>query len=185
MAQFNLDDYEPVDVRIKKFLSDHKDGRILTELIGDTERKVTFKACLYIGEILVSTGHAKEIVGKGFVNQTSALENSETSAIGRALADYGYSGDKRASKEEMQAVERSVNKSKAVPAAKTVTVANTTTKKLQKCPHCGTLGKYHAKDCPNYIGVPKDRVDTSIPKGEDLSLDEVLGSLPEFDKVGK
>jgi hypothetical protein len=39
-------------------------------------------------------------------NKTSALENAETSAIGRALANAGYSGNKRASREEMAKVAR-------------------------------------------------------------------------------
>jgi hypothetical protein len=39
-------------------------------------------------------------------NQSSALENCETSAIGRALANAGYSGNKRTSREEMEKVQR-------------------------------------------------------------------------------
>jgi hypothetical protein len=41
-------------------------------------------------------------------NKTSALENAETSAIGRALAQAGYSGDKRVTREEMAKVARGV-----------------------------------------------------------------------------
>jgi hypothetical protein len=41
-------------------------------------------------------------------NKTSALENCETSAIGRALANMGLSGDQRASREEMAKVQRGV-----------------------------------------------------------------------------
>ena len=50
----------------------------------------------------VATGHAEEIRGKGTVNQTSALENCETSAIGRALAAFGLVGDEMASAQEME-----------------------------------------------------------------------------------
>jgi hypothetical protein len=39
-------------------------------------------------------------------NKTSALENCETSSIGRALANAGYSGNRRATREEMAKVER-------------------------------------------------------------------------------
>jgi hypothetical protein len=39
-------------------------------------------------------------------NKTSALENAETSAIGRALANAGYSGNKRTSRQEMEKVAR-------------------------------------------------------------------------------
>ncbi len=53
-----------------------------------------------------ATGMAFEIDGQGMANKTSALENAETSAIGRALANAGYRGNKRASREEMQKVQR-------------------------------------------------------------------------------
>lgn len=55
---------------------------------------------------VLATGHAEEIRGKGNVNATSALENAETSAIGRALAALGLSGGEFASANEMDGVER-------------------------------------------------------------------------------
>lgn len=108
MAQFNLDEYEPVEERIKKFYKDHEDGRILTDLMSPSDKPDTaiFKAFLYIGDILKATGWALEKNGDGFVNKTSHLENCETSAIGRALANAGYQGSKRPSREEMQKVAR-------------------------------------------------------------------------------
>jgi len=45
-------------------------------------------------------------------NKTSALENCETSAIGRALANCGYGGDKRVSREEMDKVQRGITPSR-------------------------------------------------------------------------
>lgn len=106
MAHFNLEDYETVADRIKRFYADHKDGRITTKLVTDTDVKVVMKAYLYIGEVLVATGYAEEVRGKGMVNTTSAMENCETSAVGRALANANYAGDKRASREEMEKVNR-------------------------------------------------------------------------------
>jgi hypothetical protein len=54
-----------------------------------------------------TTGYAEEVRGSSMVNKTSALENCETSAIGRALANYQYQGSrKRASLEEMVKVYR-------------------------------------------------------------------------------
>ena len=50
----------------------------------------------------IATGHAEEVRGKGQVNMTSALENCETSAIGRALAAFGLVGDEMASAQEME-----------------------------------------------------------------------------------
>jgi len=56
--------------------------------------------------ITVGSGMAEEIRGQGHVNTTSALENAETSAIGRALASLGLSGGEYASANEMDAVPR-------------------------------------------------------------------------------
>jgi hypothetical protein len=51
----------------------------------------------------VATGLASESISDRGVNSTSALENCETSAIGRALANAGYAAKgKRASREEME-----------------------------------------------------------------------------------
>lgn len=55
---------------------------------------------------VLATGHAEEVRGLGQVNSTSALENAETSAIGRALAAFGLSGGEFASANEMDAVAR-------------------------------------------------------------------------------
>lgn len=54
---------------------------------------------------VLATGHAEEIRGAGNVNRTSALENAETSAIGRALAALGVSGGEFACVNEMDKVE--------------------------------------------------------------------------------
>mgnify|MGYP003147567435 CR=1 FL=1 len=56
----------------------------------------------------VYTGLASEVVGSSFINKTSALENAQTSAWGRAIAvaGIGYVGDDLASAEEMANTER-------------------------------------------------------------------------------
>jgi hypothetical protein len=133
MAAFNPADYETVAERIKRFYSDHSDGRIITKNLttkqdrlastwvvqaevylpiwalgagidkaGIDYKKGYEKECWF----LKATGLAFEVDGQGMANKTSALENAETSAIGRALANAGYSGDKRASREEMEKVAR-------------------------------------------------------------------------------
>lgn len=113
MARFNLEDYETVEQRISRFYSDNPDGRIITDYItseADRSRgQWIVKATVYIGadaDTPKATGLAFEVDGQGMANQTSALENAETSAIGRALANAGYSGNKRATREEMQKVQR-------------------------------------------------------------------------------
>lgn len=111
---FNLEDYETVESRIKRFYEDHEDGSITTQLISPVENisQAIFKAFIYIGDKIRATGYAVELDGKGFVNKTCHLENSETSAIGRALANFNYSGSKRPSREEMEKVSRSSDMTK-------------------------------------------------------------------------
>lgn len=108
MANFNLEDYETVADRIRKFYADHAEGRITTEVIKDDGKTIMIRASVYKGaeEVIWATGLAEEVRGEGFVNKTSAPENCETSAIGRALANANYAGDKRASREEMEKVNR-------------------------------------------------------------------------------
>ena len=108
MPNFNLDDYEPVQSRIKRFYEKYPDGRILTEMINDYQHieVCIFQAKIYNGDILLATGWAFEREGAGYVNKTCHLENCETSAIGRALANIGLDGDKRPSREEMEKVDR-------------------------------------------------------------------------------
>jgi hypothetical protein len=105
---FNLDDYEPVEVRLEKYWKEHPDGRIETELLEASKDRFIVMARLYRTEADAkcwTTGIAEETVASRGVNQTSALENCETSAIGRALANAGYATKgKRPSKEEMSKV---------------------------------------------------------------------------------
>jgi len=105
---FNLADYEPVEVRLEKFIKDYPSFRIATELeVVETSRYIV-KAYLYKDAsdgVAWATGYAEETVSSRGVNQTSALENCETSAIGRALANAGYAPKgKRPSREEMSKV---------------------------------------------------------------------------------
>jgi hypothetical protein len=66
------------------------------------------------------------------VNKSSALENCETSAIGRALANCNYSGGKeRASLEEIQKVER-YKESPRKPAAASIKPTEEQIKKITK-----------------------------------------------------
>jgi hypothetical protein len=105
---FNLADYETVEVRLEKFIKDYPDSRIATELeVCDRDRYIV-KAYLYktaADTVAWTTGYAEEKVTDRGVNSTSALENCETLAIGRALANAGYAAKgKRPSREEMSKV---------------------------------------------------------------------------------
>jgi len=105
---FNLADYEPVEVRLEKFIKDYPDFRISTELEVIESNRYVVKAYLFktaTDSVAWATGLAEETVTSRGVNQTSALENCETSAIGRALANAGYAPKgKRPSREEMTKV---------------------------------------------------------------------------------
>jgi len=104
--------YETVASRILRFREAHPDWTIKTEIIDCTDEVVRLRATIgYISEsgvmVALSTGHAEEYRATEGINATSALENCETSAIGRALSFVGFgSPDSVASAEEILSAKR-------------------------------------------------------------------------------
>jgi len=100
-------------VRLARFWAEHPNGRVLTELIHHGEGQFIVRTALFRegDNQPFATGYAEELVTTRGVNQTSALENCETSSTGRALANAGYAPKgKRPSLEEMQKVVRAGGK---------------------------------------------------------------------------
>ena len=109
---FDLTQYEPVAERLDRWLkaSEQFAPRVFTNMESVPGADVcVIKAELWLGDTRIATGYAEETRGAGNVNRTSHVENCETSAIGRALANAGYAGSdmtKRPSREEMSKVAR-------------------------------------------------------------------------------
>ncbi len=119
---FDLSSYEPVAERLDRWLNAKIAGyeassndypRVLTRMVSEPGADIcVIRAELWLGENLIATGYAEEVRGSGNVNRTSHVENCETSAIGRALANCGMAGSdmtKRPSREEMAKVQRTSN----------------------------------------------------------------------------
>jgi hypothetical protein len=129
-VSFNLQDYEPVAARLDRWLkADHKTHQpsVRTFLVSEPSSDIcVFRAELWLlgetkdDDYLLSTGWAEEIRGAGNVNRTSHVENCETSAVGRALANAGMAGSdvsKRPSREEMTKVQNTAPKMRITQAS--------------------------------------------------------------------
>jgi hypothetical protein len=105
---FNFDDYASVAERLTLFWAECPDGRILTECTADDGKRVVFKASVYRHRDdaqPTATGYAEEQRAERGINATSCYEVTETSSVGRALANYRFTASKknlRPSREEMQ-----------------------------------------------------------------------------------
>ena len=95
-------DYATVALRIGIFRRNlGTAATISTQLIHQDDKKVIVRAEVFIDNKLVSTGLAEELRAASRINMTSATENAETSAVGRALAMLGLTNDKIASADEV------------------------------------------------------------------------------------
>ena len=114
-ASFNPADYALVADRITSFYERYPTGRIITKLVsrvdrGDGADEITFRAQVFRtaeDNHAAATGYASEREGDGEINTVACLENTETSAIGRALANLGFTASRqRPSAEEMAKADR-------------------------------------------------------------------------------
>lgn len=101
IVQIHGREYQTVAYRVQRFREECRDWTIETQLICQDDDKVIMKALISNGETLIATGYAEEVRGASNINRTSALENAETSAIGRALAACGLGGTEYATADEV------------------------------------------------------------------------------------
>ena len=95
-------DYKTVAYRVNEFRKKYPDFTIQTDLVEANDVLVIVKASIFNTESrLLATGYAEEVRAASKINRTSALENAETSAIGRALSALGLGGSQYASADEL------------------------------------------------------------------------------------
>ncbi len=162
--------YVLVSDRVIYFNENHPNGSIRTEKT-QIENRVEVKATI-IPDVSKPeryfTGHSQALWGEGYINTTSALENAETSAVGRALALLGIGViDSIASIDEIKKAENQTPKSDLV------------------CDLCGAGALISAKSgrpyCPNWKNADHKGVKTTMirPKISDEKADEFFQTMPE------
>lgn len=95
-------EYKTVALRVAEFRAKHPDYAIATDLVEANDVLVIMKASILDNEgRLLATGYSEEVRSASKINATSALENAETSAIGRCLSALGFGGTEYASADEV------------------------------------------------------------------------------------
>ena len=171
---FNIDDYIEVKDRVKQLKKDYPDSVIQTDVIELTDTRVTIKAFIYLDNEgkKPTTGHSyMNIPGTTSFTRGSELENAETSAVGRAIANLGYAIDKSiASRDEVQS--KQVEEGYEAP-------------KSQRPPQQGQyLGNARTYSGPDTRPVSQAQVEKYIPgivRDSGKSEDEVQAMLRLLD----
>lgn len=177
---FNLDDYEPVAARLDRWWAAHETGRVLTKLVHADEQTVCVRVEIFRDsddERPYATGYAEE-TREGHVNRTSALENCETSAVGRALANAGYAGSdpsKRPSREEMSKV-RNHGQESARPASRYTSGGASDKQKKYVQSLIDERDVSEVEDLPDVA---------TLTKGEASAWIDRLNALPEMPKAAR
>ena len=95
--------YTTVANRINVFRKFFPDYSIVSDVLQNDDIKVVVQTKITTPSgVIIATGLAEEFRGKNIINTTSALENSETSSIGRSLACLSLGGSEYASANEVQ-----------------------------------------------------------------------------------
>lgn len=113
-------EYAMVPERVTAFRKLYPQGYISTDIISNDGTTVLMKATVGYYDtdgtpVVLGSGFAQEIRGKGMVNGTSHIENCETSAVGRALGflGLGINGGGICSAEELANAVTAQNQMKA------------------------------------------------------------------------
>tara|TARA_R100001129_G_scaffold184755_1_gene170590 strand:- start:245 stop:889 length:645 start_codon:yes stop_codon:yes gene_type:complete len=149
------------------------DFGVETKILVDDGHRVVVQAYITFAQGgVLGSGMAEEIRGQGHVNTTSALENAETSAVGRALASLGLAGGEYASANEMDAVSR---KSDAIESNKAEHVAvikkPLTEEEAEWLAHNeATLDQYTLKDLEVFMNKPFTKATMQSIKQKDIDV---------------
>ena len=85
--------YVLVSDRVLYFNETYPNGMIRTHLLSNPDSELVVVKAQVIPDLTnpdrFFTGHSQAKWGDGYINKTSALENAETSAVGRTLAMMG------------------------------------------------------------------------------------------------
>ena len=182
--------YTQVVHRMEAFRREHgTDFGIDTEILVNDGKRVVVKAIITDKDNRrVGAGMAEEIRGQGLVNTTSALENAETSAIGRALASLGLAGGEYASANEMDAVVRKTENLKQTPPkeVRSEVVANSYSSNQEKSspPPTETWEEIQEKVNKKIDGIKGKMYSVEIRK--EARLNDLRGEFIAFkDKYGE
>ena len=94
--------YTQVSTRINIFRKYFPTASIETLITYNDDVRVIIQTKISLNDRVIATGYAEEVRGDGnYINQTSAVENCETSSIGRALSNLGLGGSEYASSFEV------------------------------------------------------------------------------------
>jgi len=172
--------YTEVFVRVEAFRKAFGlDFGINTEILVDDGQRVVVKATVTNAQgTIIGSGMAEEIRGQGNVNKTSALENGETSAIGRALASLGLHGGSYASLNEIDAVQRKTQAmAQPAPAAPAAQPATPKSDKEQAVAWCKDLvAKYNAANSRRELS----EIDRNTP---DAALEALKNDYPDLHQL--
>lgn len=93
--------YLTVAERVSSWREENPDQTMQSEIVFHDDQKVIVKSTIFDDGEIISTGHAEEVRSSSKINSTSALENAETSSLGRALSFFKYAGSEIASADEV------------------------------------------------------------------------------------